>query len=103
MNDLEMWSLLVGAVMPLVVAVAQQPKWTEKTRAIVALVACLAAGGVTAWLSGDLNAKGVTSAVLTVLVAALATYKGFWKPTGFAPAVEVRTSPGTQPRHSVGT
>jgi hypothetical protein len=91
-DDLTMWSLVVGALLPVLVAVVQQARWPDWLRAVVTAVSCLVAGAVTAWLAGDMTGKTFVSSVLTVLVTALATYQGFWKRTGVAPAVERVTS-----------
>lgn len=92
MTDLEMWTLLVGALLPALIAVIQQPQWSCRLRAVVTVVACLVAGGGTAGLDGQLTGRSVVTSVLTVLVTALATYHGFWKPSGIAAAVEGLTS-----------
>lgn len=99
MTDLEMWSLLVGAVLPPLVALIQQPRWPDWFRAVVAVASSLVAGFVTTWLveDGMLWERGMVTAILLVLVAALTTYRNFWKPTTIAPTIEAKTSPGGGP------
>lgn len=93
MTTLEMWSVLVGALLPPLVAVVQQPKWSAPVRAIVTFLLCAAAGAGTAFFNGELTGKPVASAILLVFVSALATFKGFWKQTGLTDAIERATSP----------
>lgn len=93
MSNVQMWALLVGFLMPLLISALQQSTWSNPLRAGIAFLACAIAGGVTAWLAGDFKTTDIVSAVLVVLTTALATYKGLWKPTGVAPAIESRTSP----------
>ena len=88
-----MWALLVGFLMPLLIAVLQRSTWPLQLRAGIAFIVCAIAGGVTAWLAGDFDANDVVSSILVVLTTALATYKGLWKPTGFAGSIESATSP----------
>ena len=92
MSDLAMWSLLVGALAPPVIAIIQQPTFSVRARAMITLVICLVLGAGTAWFGGELTGRSITSAVLLVLVAALSTYTAMWKPLGVAPAIEGATS-----------
>lgn len=92
-NDLAMWSLLVGFLMPNAIAILQQPRWSDGVRAMLTFVLCLVAGAGTAYFEGELTGRRAVSAVLLVLVTTLATYRNFWKPVGVAPAIESATSP----------
>lgn len=96
MTNLEMWSLLVGFFLPLVISAIQRASWSNPVRALVALGACVVAALGTVWLAGDFNTKDIVSSVLLVLVTALATYKGLWKPTGVSPGIEAHTGGGTE-------
>lgn len=92
MSNLEMWSLVVGFLLPPALAIVMQTKWPTQFQAIVAFVACAIAGAGVAYFQGDLTGKRWVEAALTVLVASIATYHGFWKPTKVAPAIEEKTS-----------
>jgi hypothetical protein len=94
-NDLAMWSLIVGALLPPVVALVQRPTWLPWVRSVVTVGACIIAGGATAWFSGSLTGPFTITSILLILTSALATYKGFWKPTEIAPKIEAATSPTT--------
>jgi hypothetical protein len=98
MSDLMMWSLLVGAASPLAISVVQRPSWTSQIRVAIMAVFCLIVGAGTAYFTGQLTGRSVVSAVLVVLVTALATYHGIWQPTGIAPKLEVATTPGNRAR-----
>ena len=93
MTNIQMWTLLVGFFMPPVIAVIQQAHWAVRLRALVTFAVCVVASLVTVWLTGEFNTKDVVASILTVLVTALATYRGLWKPTGVAPSIEAATSP----------
>lgn len=102
MSNLEMWSLVVGFLLPPVLSIVQQPRWSETTQSVVAFLACALAGAGTAFFQGDLTGRRFAEAGLVILVAAIATYKGFWKPTKISPAIEALTSPSTSPRGPPG-
>lgn len=93
MSDLEMWSLLIGALLPPLVAVVQQPRWPSWVRAAVGVVASVVAGGVTTYLVLDdaMWEQGMLHAILLVAVAAWTSYRNFWTPTKIAPWVEEKT------------
>lgn len=92
MTDLEMWSLVVGFALPPVLSVVMQSDWSQRLQAVVAFVACALAGAGTAYFQGDLTGERFVEAGLVVLVTTIATYKGFWKPTGVSPAIETKTN-----------
>jgi hypothetical protein len=87
-----MWALIVGFFLPPVQAIIQQTSWGTRLRAVVNFAACAVAGAGVAYFQGDLTGRRFVEAGLIVLVASIATYKGTWKPTGIAPAVEAKTN-----------
>lgn len=93
-DDLTMWSLIVGALLPPLVAIIQQPRWPDWFRAVITALACLVAGGVTAYLAADLEGRSWVSSALVILVAALSAFRGFWKQTGTTQRIEAATAMG---------
>jgi hypothetical protein len=87
-----MWSLIVGFALPPVLSIVQQSDWSDRLRAVVAFVACAVAAAGTAYFQGDLTGERFVEAGLVILVTEIATYKGFWKPTGVSPAIETKTN-----------
>lgn len=87
------WSALVGFLTPLLVAVVNRSYWKSHVKALVAIASCVVTGFLTAWFNGELNATGLSTAVLIVLLASMATYSQFWKPSGIAPKIETATTP----------
>jgi hypothetical protein len=93
--DTVSWGLILGVLTPLATALVQQPRWGTKTRAVVGALVAIVVGVVTCLANGDIESgQTVLATVAVVLVAAQATYKGFWQPTRIAPKVEAATSPG---------
>jgi high-affinity Fe2+/Pb2+ permease len=89
-----MWSLLVGAIMPTVVAIAQQPRWLPWQRAVIGVVASILAGVITTWIVAGhaLFEQPMVTSILLIAVASWSSYKNFWKPTGVAPTIEAKTT-----------
>ena len=96
MENLEMWNLVIGFLLPLAIAVPQQAKWSDAVRATVAFGICALAAVGTCYFSDEFTGKALVTSALTILVAAISTYKMFWKPIGIAPKIEVATSPKEQ-------
>lgn len=92
LSDLEMWSALVGALMPPLIAIVNQSHWSKAWRGIISVASCVVAAAVTCWLRGDLSAGNYAHSVLVILTAALGSYHVFWRPSSIAPAIEVATS-----------
>lgn len=97
MSNLEMWSLIVGFLLPPALSIVMQTGWSQQLQAIVAFAACAIAGAGTAYFQGDLTGERFVEAGLVILVTTIATYKGFWKPTGVSPTIEAATSAGGGP------
>jgi hypothetical protein len=102
MEDLQMWQLLVGFLSAtFVLPVIQQPQWSEQLRAGVTFLYSVVVGLGTAYLTGAFegvhDVRTAVSSVLMMLVTAVASYKGFAKPSGLAPAIERATSPTPTP------
>jgi len=87
-----MWSLLVGFFLPPVIALIQRKGWSDGIRALVAFAACIVAALGTCYFNGSLDGRSLVSATLTVVVTAIATYKGFWHKTGVSDAIERLTN-----------
>lgn len=99
MTDAQLWALILGFLAtPQAVAVINQPTWSRPARAAVMTAVSLLVGFGTAYFTGQFTGRSVLSCVLITAVAAVAAYKGLFKPIGLAPALERATSPKTGPR-----
>lgn len=98
MTNAEMWSFIAGFLLPPVEAFIQQTRWSLQIRAVVNfLVCCVVAIGVVAVTKPTLTWHNWVTSALTVLVTAIAVYKGLWKPTTVAPLIESKTNVGGNP------
>lgn len=91
MTNLAMWSLIVGALTPPLVAIIQQPRWAGWVRSTVMIAAAAVDGVGVAYFQGDFTGKRLLDAALVAGVAIIAAYHGIWKPSGIAPKIENAT------------
>lgn len=91
LSNLAMWSLIVGALTPPLLAVIQQPRF-DRFRPVLMIGAAVVDGIVVAWLQGNLDFARFTNSALVAGVAIITAYHGIWKPTGISPAIERKTS-----------
>lgn len=97
MTTVELWSLLLGTFLPLLVAVIQQRKWPDWVRVLVTVVISIIVGIGNVAVQGQLefdNSAWVKN-VLLVLLAAVAAFKGIWQPSRVTDKIEAKTSPNT--------
>lgn len=92
MSNLEMWALIVGFALPPALSFIIQTGWSQRLQAVVAFLACALASAGTVYLQGELTLERWVEAGLVILVTTIATYKGFWKPTGISPSIEENTN-----------
>ena len=95
---LEMLSALVGAFLPMLVAVVNQAHWPSWVKGVVVVLTSIVAGGVTSLVSGQVTGLRWTESALIIAGAAVVAYRHFWQPTGIAPAIEQATTPGVAVR-----
>lgn len=92
MSNAAMWAGLVGFFLPLIVSVVVQQRWSDMQKATATFCCCIVAAAGTAWFNGMLDVSDIARCFLIVFTLAIATYYGFWKPTGVAPRIESATS-----------
>jgi len=85
-------SALIGAFLPTLVAIVNQPRWPSWARAAATVLLCIAVGAVTAAASGELTGKRWFESAGIVFAAALATYHAWWRPSGITTAIERATA-----------
>lgn len=92
MTNAQMWSLIAGFLSPLMISVVNQPHWPRPMKVAVQVVASVLIGLASAYFAGDFAGKDVVTGILIAAVAAISAYKGVFKPSGIAPAVERSTA-----------
>lgn len=86
---------LVGIILPLIVAIVQQKKWTPIVRTVVGVSCIIVASVITAWAQGKLNWHDWATTVTTIFLMAQVSYHTVWKKTGIPIKIETATSPGS--------
>lgn len=85
--------VVIGSMlMPPAIALLNQAKWNSQVKGLVALLVCALGALVTVFLRGPVNLVDWRNTVVVVAAAALVSYRVWWKPSGFAPALEAATS-----------
>jgi hypothetical protein len=91
-KDTASWAALIGAVLPILIAIVQQPRWSSQVRQVIA-VGVAALGGVgTVLASGNFDAQNWLVTLVAVIGAAQASYALIFKPSGVAAKIEEKTS-----------
>lgn len=81
MTNVEAAALIVGIAMPALVSILKQAGLSRRWNLLIAIVACVGAGVLTAYATGQLTGSAVIVATAIVFSVAQATYQAFWKGT----------------------
>jgi hypothetical protein len=84
--------VIIGMVMPGLIALINQAHWDAKVKGLVALVSCLIVSTLVALFRGGLDWADWRNTVVVLTGSALVTYHVWWKPSTVAPTLEVATS-----------
>src|SRR5512141_3096611 len=89
---------VIGFLLPLVISLLNQTKWSSKLKSSVAFTCCVIAALITTWIKGDLNFTDIVGSAGVIFTVAQASYLGLWRPTNVAPTIEAATSAPAAPR-----
>jgi cyanate permease len=102
--DLNTFDLAIGAVvMPPIIAVTNQQKWSAQIKGVTALLICAVYALGTLALRSDPDFHDWRNTMLTTAGAAFGAYKLWWQPSKIAPAIESLTSVRKSPRPGDGS
>jgi len=88
----DMWTILVGFLLPLLISLINQTHWSKPLRAIVSFVICVVVALVDVIIQGHWNGHDMTRTLVLVAFVAYTSYQLFWRPSNIAPAIEAATS-----------
>lgn len=92
-SDITLTGIVVGSLLPNVIAIVVQPYWRSEVRGLVAFAICIVAGTVIGLLQGDLDdGRDIATSVIAVLITSQVLYQTLWRPSGIAPTIEQATS-----------
>lgn len=92
--DVTVLNFIVGALVPLLVAVLSKVNASSGLKAVLNLGLSILAGVASTLLltDGETTFLGIATSAITVYLASGVTYQNLWKPTAVAPAVAEKTS-----------
>ena len=90
-RDSALWSALVGAWLPVIIATINRYQWRSQTKGIMTFVVSAIAALGTSYFAGELAGEDYIVNVMIVLSAATVSYQTFWKPSQIAPSIERAT------------
>lgn len=97
MRDVTAIDALVGALMPLVIALINQAHWSPRVKGGVALGVCVLAAALTEVLRGSSDWRDWRNTGVVVFGAALFLYRTWWQPSGITDTVERATTFSQKP------
>jgi general stress protein CsbA len=81
-SNLAQLSVLVGALLPFLISVLTQVKWSANVKAVIAFAIAIVASALTTWVSGNFDLHNWATSLIAVYLAAQVLYRNLWKPTG---------------------
>lgn len=88
----DMWTILAGFLLPILVAMINQSHWSKILRAIVSFAICIAVAVVDVLIQGNWNGHDLTRTLVLIAFVAYTSYQLFWRPSAIAPTIEANTS-----------
>lgn len=101
MSDLQLWNVIIGFLVPVVVAVVTRPTMQPIVKIVIQIAFSVVVGFGTAFFSGIFTGRSIATNVLIIFAASVIGYKGFWGPTNFADRIEAKTSPDYEAQHAI--
>lgn len=92
--NLEMWQLIVGVGLPLLIAVVIKPDWPSLTKWWVGFAMCFVVSIGDVWFSGHFVLVDLGGTLLKVVFLCFTSYLTIWKPSGIAEGIEKRVLGG---------
>lgn len=92
----DMWTILVGFLMPILVALVNQTHWSKPLRAVVSFAICIVVAIADVLIQGSWNGHDLTRTLVLIAFVAYTSYQLFWRPSNIAPAIEAATSSGSR-------
>ena len=84
-TNINMWTVVVGAVLPLLISAANR---LPVPNYMIAFTLCVAAAFGDVYFSGRLNSADWATSLLTIFFTVVTTYQAFWKPSGITNKIE---------------
>lgn len=92
LTNSQLWAAALGYILPPVIAVVAQPRWSGAIKGLFMLLVAVADGLGTAYFNDQFSGKSIVTCMLTAAIAIGVAYHTVWKPSGIAPGIEAATS-----------
>lgn len=101
LSNSELWTVVAGTLLPLVVALVNRPKWSDGVRSGVMVLAVLVVTTVGEFFTGRMTQPGSLTewvrSAFVIFVLTVTSYQFVWKKMGVAPRIEAATAPDPDP------
>lgn len=92
LSTADMWTILVGFLLPNAIALVNQSHWAKPLKAIVSFAVCIVTAIIDVLIQGNWNGHDIGRTLVLVAFVAYTSYQLFWKPSTIAPQIEAATS-----------
>ncbi|MFJ4787553.1 hypothetical protein [Streptomyces sp. NPDC088794] len=96
-TDAQLWAAALGYLLPPVIAIVIQPRWSGPAKGIFMLLVAAGDGVGTAYFNDEFTGRPIVTGILTAAVAIGVAYRTLWRPSGIAPRIEAATSTTGRP------
>ncbi|MEU0207336.1 hypothetical protein [Streptomyces canus] len=92
LSDAELWAAALAVVLPPIIAIVNQPRWSGAVKGLFMLLVATLDGLGTAYFNDSFHGRTIVGCILLAVIIIGATYHVLWKPSGIAPGIERATS-----------
>lgn len=93
----QLWDLLLGVLLPLVIATVTRATWSSRTKTLIMLAFVFVTTVLAELFAGRLQQpdgwRGLVASLIVVFLLTVATYRHVWKPIGAVEKIEAVTTP----------
>lgn len=93
--NFEMWQMIVGAILPGIVAFFKKQGWADWLKVVILFALAAAVSGVEIFFAGEFTAGDWGANLLKVAFWATVTYAWVWRPTGADDKIAKSIGPGS--------
>ena len=97
-TDAQLWAAALAFVLPPVIAIVNQPRWSGAVKGLLMLAVSALDGLGTAYFNDEFHGKRIVTCMLIAAIVIGTAYHTLWRPSGIAPSIERATSTNSTPR-----
>jgi hypothetical protein len=85
LTNAQLWTAVLGYLLPPVIAIMNQPRWSGAAKGLLMLVVAVVDGLGSAYFTDQFTGEWIVTCILLAAVAIGVAYRTVWKPSGIAP------------------